>query len=92
MFATCTQTVSILYAIAFGAGEACVRIDMWSILSALGAFMVLVIVAQFFARRLWARMMRPSPPDFSDVHDPQVDHPIVDDPNYRNSAIRSTKR
>lgn len=91
MFNTCTETVSILYAIVFGAGEACVMFDMWSILSALAVFMLLVIIAQFFARRLWARISKP-PARFSDVHDPEVDHPIRDDPNYTNSAIRSSRR
>lgn len=91
MIDTCTQTVSILYAIIFGAGDACILLDLWSILSAFGAFIVLVVLAQFVARKLWARISRPNPV-FTDLHDPSVDHPIVDDPNYKNSAIRSTKR
>jgi hypothetical protein len=91
MIDTCTQTVSILYAIIFGAGDACILLDLWSVLSAFGAFMVLVVIAQFIARKLWARISQPKPA-FSDLHDPSVDHPIVDDPNYKNSAIRSTKR
>jgi len=91
MFAECTETVSILYALAFGAGEACILVDLWSILSAFGAFMVVVVIAQYAARKVWARLMRP-PPAFSDEREPTVEHPIVDDPNYRNSAIRSTKR
>ena len=91
MFDACTQTVSILYAIVFGADGACIMVDMWSILSALGAFLLIVVILQFFARRLWARISQPRPA-FTDLHDRTVDHPIVDDPNYKNSAIRSTKR
>ena len=91
MLNDCTETATILEALIFGAGDACVMIDLWSILQAFGAFMVLVIIAQFGARRLWARLTR-VPAQFSDVHDPQVDNPIVDDPNYQNSAIRSSKR
>jgi hypothetical protein len=91
MFDTCTQTVSILYAIVFGAGDACILLDIWSILSAFGVFIAFVVIAQFFARKLWARISQPKPA-FTDLHDRTVDHPIVDDPNYKNSAIRSTKR
>ena len=91
MLDTCTETVSILYAIVFGAGDACIMIGLWSILSAFGAFMVLVVITQFVARKLWARVARPKPA-FTDLRDPNVDSPIVDDPNYRNSAIRSKKR
>jgi hypothetical protein len=91
MVNACTQTVSILYAIAFGAGEACVRIDLWSILSAFAAFIGIVMVAQFIMRRLWARITHPKQ-TYSDIQDPKVDRPIVDDPNYTNSAIRSAKR
>jgi hypothetical protein len=91
MFDACTETVSILYAIVFGAGSACIMLDLWSILSAFGAFIALVVIAQFIARKLWARISQPKPA-FTDLHDRAVDHPIVDDPNYKNSAIRSTKR
>ena len=91
MLDACTETVSILYAIVFGAGDACIMLDLWSILSAFGAFIVLVVIAQFIARKLWARISHPKPA-FTDMHDASVDHPIVDDPNYKNSAIRSTKR
>ena len=87
----CAETVTILYALLLGAGDACVRIDLWSILSAFGAFMVIVVLAQYAARKLWARLTRPSE-RFTDTHDPKVDRPIVDDPNYQNSAIRSSKR
>ncbi|MDX8351837.1 hypothetical protein [Cognatiyoonia sp. IB215182] len=53
MFEPCLGTVSILYAIAFGAGDACIEIGTMSILTAFGAFMVLVVIAQYVARRLW---------------------------------------
>ena len=91
MLDNCTQTVSILYAMIFGAGEACIMLDLWSILSAFGAFIVLVVILQVFARKLWARISQPKPA-FTDLHDQSVDQPIVDDPNYKNSAVRSTKR
>jgi len=88
---TCVETVSILYAIIFGAGDACVMIGLWSILSAFGAFIGIVVVLQFLARKLWARLTTPRKA-FSDVHTSQVARPIKDDPNYTNSAIRSSKR
>jgi len=91
MNTTCAETVSILYAVIMGAGDACIRIDIWSILTALGAFLVIVVIAQFLARKLWAKLTT-APKTFSDVHDPRVDRPIKDDPNYKNSAIRSAKR
>lgn len=87
----CAETVSILYAVTMGAGDACIRIDIWSILTAFGGFIVLVVIAQFAARKLWARLTA-VPTRFSDVHDPRVDRPIEDDPNYKNSAIRTAKR
>jgi tellurite resistance protein TehA-like permease len=91
MFAPCAEVVSILYATVFGAGEACVDVGLASILWAFGAFMALVVLAQFAARRIWARLTRRRDA-FSDVHDRAVDRPINDDPNYRNSAVRSTRR
>ena len=91
MFGPCTESVSILRAMILGTGDACVRIDMWSLLSAFGAFIACVLIAQFAARRLWARLTRPKPA-FSDVHEKTVEHPITDDPNYQHSAIRSSKR
>jgi hypothetical protein len=92
MFDTCTETVSILYAIVFGADGACIMLSMGSILSAFAAFILLVVIAQFLARRLWAKLMRSSPPIEDEHIDPAGDHPYRDDPNYRRSAIRSTKR
>ena len=92
MFAECTETVSILYAIVFGAGDACILISTWSILSALSAFLVLVIIAQFFARKLWARVRAPSPPPRQRRIGTIMDDPIADDPNYEDSAIRSSRR
>ncbi len=92
MFAECTETVSILYAIIFGAGEACVLISTWSILSALGAFLVLVVIAQFFARKLWARLRAPSAGPRQRRIGTIMDDPITDDPDYEDSAIRSSRR
>ena len=91
MMAMCNETVSILYALIFGAGEACVRIDLWSILTAFGAFMVIVVILQWIARRIWARftegpgMATPNSPSPSDK-------PFEDNPRYRESAIRSSRR
>ena len=92
MFAECAVTVSILYAIVFGAGDACIMVSMGSVLTALGAFMVLVIFAQFIARRLWARLRAPSPPPRQRRIGTIMDDPIADDPNYEDSAIRSSRR
>ncbi|WP_333713019.1 hypothetical protein [Yoonia sp.] len=96
MFAECSETVSILYALVFGAGEACVRIDIWSILSAFAAFMVGVVILQVLARRLWARLTQG--PDIGESlseaapSEPRTDKPFHDDPSYRHSAIRSSRR
>ncbi|MCK0096200.1 hypothetical protein MWU60_11510 [Yoonia sp. F2084L] len=92
MFGDCTETVSILQAIVFGADGACVMLSTGSILTAFAAFIVLVVIAQFLARRLWAKLMQNSVSVENDLIDPTGDHPFHDDPNYRNSAIRSTKR
>jgi hypothetical protein len=97
MFKTCVETVSILYAIIFGAGDACIEIGAASLLSALAAFMVAVIIAQFFARKLWKRISNPTPPQparrIGTIMDDQIaDDPIADDPNYQASAIRSSRR
>ncbi|MEL6841468.1 MAG: hypothetical protein AAFP85_19465 [Pseudomonadota bacterium] len=56
MFEPCIETVSILYAIVFGAGDACIEIGAVSILTAFGAFIVLVVIAQYFARMLWRQL------------------------------------
>jgi uncharacterized membrane protein len=56
MFETCTETVSLLYAIVFGADGACVNIGMSSLIWAFVAFIVLVVIAQFFARKLWRKL------------------------------------
>ncbi|MDX8346839.1 hypothetical protein SLH49_02465 [Cognatiyoonia sp. IB215446] len=56
MFEPCLETVSILYAIVFGAGDACIEIGTMSILTAFGAFIVLVVIAQYFARMLWRQL------------------------------------
>ncbi len=63
MFDVCNETVSVLYAVIFGAGDACVRLDLWSLGWAFVAFIVLVVIAQFAARKLWARITRPSGKD-----------------------------
>ncbi len=71
MFGTCNETVSVLYAVIFGAGNACVRLDLWSLGWAFVAFIVLVVIAQFAARRLWARITRPSGKDAYGEEQPQ---------------------
>ena len=92
MFENCIETVSILYAIIFGADGACVRLSTSSILTALAAFMVLVVVAQFIARKLWGKLTKPRVMQEDDVRDQPSSQPYSDDPNYRDSAIRTTKR
>lgn len=92
MFSECAETVSILYAIVFGAGNACVRISMPSVLLALVAFFVAVFIVQFIARKVWARVTAPRvAPQMPEIDRP-VHGSIVDDPNYAKSAIRSNKR
>lgn len=94
MFGNCTETVSILYAMVLGADDACVSLSISSILAALAAFFVLVLIAQFLARRLWAKVLpRASHKTLSDgFEDADEDRPFSDDPNYRDSAIRSVRR
>lgn len=50
--APCTETVSIPYALIFGAGEACVNVSMWSLLWLLIPFAVAVMGLQWVANRL----------------------------------------
>lgn len=91
MLGTCEQTVSILYAIVFGAEGACISIGLWSILSAFAAFMLLVVLAQWVARRIWTRL-RQEPSDMGEDIAPPYAPPVKDDPKYKDSAIRSGRR
>ena len=91
MLMECAETVSILYAMIFGAGDACVRIDLVSVLSAFAVFMVIVVLLQLAVKRLLAkRNARP----VQTVEAPRAkrDKPFDDDPEYRDSAIRSSRR
>ncbi len=92
MFGDCTETVSILYAVVFGADGACIALSTPSILTAFGAFMVLVVVAQFLARKLWKKLIDIPAQVEEDTRPVPKSSPYRDDPKYRNSAIRSTKR
>jgi len=92
MFGDCSETVSILYAVIFGADGACVAISTFSILTAFGAFMVLIVIAQFFARLLWKTLKQPRASMEADDATPPRQTPYRDDPNYRDSAIRTSKR
>lgn len=92
MFGDCTETVSILYAVVFGADGACIELSTASILMAFGAFLVLVITAQFFARKLWKKLTQVAAPVEDEFSAPPKTSPYSDDPNYRDSAIRSTRR
>lgn len=92
MFGDCSETVSILYAVIFGADGACVAINTFSILTAFGAFMVLIVIAQFFARLLWKTLTQPGAPMKAEDATPPKQTPYRDDPKYRDSAIRSSKR
>lgn len=56
MFEPCTEVVTILTALIFGAGDACVDIGLRSVLPALLVFVVCVVVLQFLARRLLSRL------------------------------------
>jgi len=62
IFDECTQTVSVLYAAIFGAGDACIDLSMASLGIAFAVFIGLVIMAQFVARKLWARLNQPKDP------------------------------
>ena len=89
MIPTCTETVSILYALIFGAGEACVRIDLASIMQAFSIFIIIVVIAQYVARRLWTKLSTPRERPIAIGRD---QHPFTDDPNYEHSAIRRSNR
>ncbi len=85
--AECAETVSILYAVIFGAGEACVLVSAGSILTAFAAFMVLVVLAQYVARRLWARVTGAATTPEATPQKPFSRHP-----DYDGGPIRSTRR
>lgn len=91
MLMACAETVSILYAMVFGAGDACVRIDFVSIMSAFAVFMVIVVLLQLVVKRLLGRR-EPGPARMAEVHEAKQDKPFDDDPEYRDSAIRSSRR
>ena len=92
MLEECSETVGLLYAILFGAGDACIMLSMGSILTVLAAFFVVVIIAQFIARKLWVRLREPSPAPRQRRIGTIMDDPVTDDPNYDDSAIRSSRR
>ncbi|WP_425051562.1 hypothetical protein [Psychromarinibacter sp. S121] len=48
----CRETVSLLWSLLFGAGDACVSLSMWSILSAIIPFAVVVFGLQWALKRL----------------------------------------
>ena len=85
----CTETVSIFWAVIFGAGDACVRIDLWSILGAFAVFIAIVAGLQWIARRLWSRAKATKIATPKAENDPR---PYQDNPRFRDSAIRSTRR
>ncbi|MDF0601129.1 hypothetical protein P1J78_10340 [Psychromarinibacter sp. C21-152] len=63
MFETCKETVSPLWALIFGAGDACIEMSMWSILLLILPFAAFVMVLQFVANRLlFGRRERPDAP------------------------------
>lgn len=86
--ADCAETVSILYAIIFGTNGACISISTASILTAFAGFMVLVVIAQYFARRLWARLTTPRLPPDPD----ETSSALADDPRYDGGPIRTYGR
>lgn len=92
MFEQCTETVSILYAIIFGAGDACINIGIGSLLGAFAAFMGIVIVLQYVARRLWnnTKPSRRTTPErrIGTIYDQTPD----DDDKFKDSAVWSSKR
>ena len=98
MFGECQETVSILEALIFGAGDACIMLSTWSLLAAIGAFLVMVVILQVLARRLWRRVMGQTGRSVeTDVGDEtgtggDTQSPYQDDPEYHNSAIRSMRR
>ena len=66
---TCSETVSILYALIFGAGDACINLSIGSLLGLFAGFLLALFALQYLARRLVARMTRPPAQPF-DPSDP----------------------
>ncbi|MEO1637673.1 MAG: hypothetical protein AAFU41_00325 [Pseudomonadota bacterium] len=81
MFRECTETVSILEAVIFGAGDACVMISGASLFWAFAAFILVVVILQFIARRIWQGITSGSSPDNS-----------FDDPKPRTGQVSSPYR
>lgn len=63
MIPNCTETISLLRALVFGAGDACVLISVPSILGLIVPFVAIVVALQWLARRVLlgppARAARP---------------------------------
>ena len=55
-FDECTETVSLLHAIFFDVGDACIDLSLPSLAGFFGAFLVVVVILQWIARRLWSRL------------------------------------
>ncbi len=59
---TCNETVSIVQAVVFGAGEACIDIGLTSLLGGVFLFIGLVVVLRFAAaallRRIFPHLLR----------------------------------
>ena len=92
MFGECTETVSILYALVFGAGDACIMLSTWTILSAFAAFMVVVIIAQYFARKLWRGITAGSPPSEPKARPTgTIGAPLRDDNTNDDTPIRKSR-
>ena len=68
MFETCTETVSILTAILFGADGACVEVSLASMAPFFVLFLGAVVILQWIARRAVAELFpkRPVEPARSD--------------------------
>ena len=93
IFEECTETVSILWAAIFGAGEACVDMSASSLIPAFAAFIALVIALQWVARKLWARLIRvPDLPETPDRSLDKVTIPEVNDPSDTDETpVRSSR-
>lgn len=88
MFETCAETVSVLHALIFGAGGACVDVGLGSLAPVFPVFVGAVLVLQFAARRALAALF----PKGDKAPAPEPRGPLLNGPDYDGGPIRSQGR
>ncbi|MEL7344882.1 MAG: hypothetical protein AAFN59_08475 [Pseudomonadota bacterium] len=97
MLEPCTQVVSLLTALVFGANGACVELSPASLAPFIVAFILAVVVMQYLARRLIAMIfVPPAKPDTHPSAPPNAPltkrGALLDGPTYDGGPIQSTRR